>query len=1479
MEEIQTSKDLSSGNLSNNERKNNIVSKKNFSLRNQIHSKKNISLITFIIIVIAAVIFLVVYLPKKRKNNIIGTSEEDINYIIDRNYIIAAYQVKEGQDVKAFNPSSVGLNEDDYSFYEMEENLNTLRILKEIDKNKGHFVSQKNGLMKIKIKSYKNLTSLDYMFESCEDLINIDMSHIEASNITSMIYTFSECNKLEKINLTSINTTSVKLMDFLFAGCSNLIDIDGLETLNTSSLKKTSGMFMDCNNIISANLSSFNINKVEEQDGMFINNPNLKVVDLSNCQDANKILSHNEKFNIVIIGIDEINIDNLNGNISIQQEDEIEEINCTIGSEEKCLECSSKKGEKINCKSCNDGYYLPLGNDFTKTKCKKCDEGCNNCYANPGEDLSICVLCNDTYQLYEGKCIKNCEIGEDEKCMECFYDRCQKCNPGYYYDINYNKSICKKIDIENCIEAEMESNKLRCLKCSKGFMIYENLCFKSCDEGENEKCASCNNNFEYREYCDTCNSGYYKNFINPTKCESCFKNATYYYNNSFYYNDNYSTIFKDKLDYNNPASFLPGVNYNMEGFIAHLAPLKIQKLSNQNYSIIYLGECEDILKEKYNIKKNESIIMAKGEMYKKGLLMPIVYFKVYHPLTKEKLDLNYCKDIKMNIFLNITTRKIENNNCKQCALISGKLYCLSCKEGYILINNTCFKDCDKGCENCYFDGIKNGTCMKCKEEYLLESIDKYYSHCIPCPTGCKYCYDNIFSSDINHSYNNNDTNYNNYSDYFNYINNSSVLDHENNKYCTSCIEGYYLLNNLCKKQCDIGKEEKCLTCTDNEINRCSSCNPTYYLDIISGTCHKCQENNCLKCDNNACFKCENGYELISNKCYKTCEKGINEKCKECKNINSNNKGECASCNEGYYLPTDSTDKSKCFPCSFACLSCYGNTTTSICTFCKDNFKLSGGKCKIDIDNPSREKECPPPYVLSGEFCMEKCSIGNNDKCLSCEDEELKIDQCKECNIGYFLPTDTDKKKCEICGVYCLKCEGTKSNNNCLECQNNYILNNGRCVKNCEIGENDRCRKCLEEPGKNYRCELCNDGYYLPELDSDIYYHNSKCQKCPDNCKNCSGKYNESICITCNDGYILNKDGECIEGCAFIKVKNNCKECKDYDEDNKPDPKCTECLDGYFFPDGINKCYKCNYLGCHKCIGNITNNICEKCNDGLSPIIINNEIKSCYNSCEIGNKEKCKSCSNETNKCYNCNKGYELKNGICELIDYTLSAIYITTYENETVKLMNSYNTIVKMEVNGTIYDYPSVYFTFENPGEHKVNIRLGGYSFANLFNNIKKLKSITFWDNFDSKRINLMNDLFAYCDNLEFADLSRLNLKNNKCFMNFFKNDTKLKEVKFPIINFNNIYWFNGMFEGCESIASIDLSSAYNDKGQYFYKMFKGCKNLTKINLINFRKSTIDDYAIDLFIGLPDNGEIIINKNFYESVKKQIPSSWNARFE
>ena len=124
----------------------------NFGLGNQYHSKNYkwyfILLIICIVIIVALALFLIIYLKKNNKKE-----EEKIYETLDEdsNYIIATYQIKEGQDLKVFNPSSVGFNEDDYSLHEIEEGSNTLRILKEIDKNKGQVVSKKNGLMKIRI--------------------------------------------------------------------------------------------------------------------------------------------------------------------------------------------------------------------------------------------------------------------------------------------------------------------------------------------------------------------------------------------------------------------------------------------------------------------------------------------------------------------------------------------------------------------------------------------------------------------------------------------------------------------------------------------------------------------------------------------------------------------------------------------------------------------------------------------------------------------------------------------------------------------------------------------------------------------------------------------------------------------------------------------------------------------------------------------------------------------------------------------------------------------------------------------------------------------------------------------------------------------------------------------------------------------------------------------------------------------------------
>ena len=216
------------------------------------------------------------------------------------------------------------------------------------------------------------------------------------------------------------------------------------------------------------------------------------------------------------------------------------------------------------------------------------------------------------------------------------------------------------------------------------------------------------------------------------------------------------------------------------------------------------------------------------------------------------------------------------------------------------------------------------------------------------------------------------------------------------------------------------------------------------------------------------------------------------------------------------------------------------------------------------------------------------------------------------------------------------------------------------------------------------------------------------------------------------------------------------------------------------------------------------------------------------------------------------------------------AKYRTTSENENVKLMYK-SHIIKMIINGTIINNPINYYTFPLPGEHLIYVKFSSsISFMDLFFKITHVTYIEFLPKANELNINYMNDCFCGCINLEYADLSNLNLKNNRCFMNFFKDDKQLKEVKFPEESFSNIYWYYRMFYGCESMTSIDMSNIHNTNGQYFYEMFYGCTNLKSINLGGFNKRYYGYNSYDLFINVPKNVEITIHHNFYQSIEEQL---------
>ena len=83
--------------------------------------------------------------------------------------------------------------------------------------------------------------------------------------------------------------------------------------------------------------------------------------------------------------------------------------------------------------------------------------------------------------------------------------------------------------------------------------------------------------------------------------------------------------------------------------------------NNKNYNIssINIGDCEDILKDKYNISKNTPLLILKIDSFIDGSKIPIIQYEIYNPFTKKNLDLNYCDTSKIEI--NIPVLIDENN--------------------------------------------------------------------------------------------------------------------------------------------------------------------------------------------------------------------------------------------------------------------------------------------------------------------------------------------------------------------------------------------------------------------------------------------------------------------------------------------------------------------------------------------------------------------------------------------------------------------------------------------------------------------------------------------------------------------------------------------------------------------------------------------------------------------------------------------------
>ena len=183
-------------------------------------------------------------------------------------------------------------NQDSYCLFSNLEKLETIQGLENLDTSQ--------------------VTDMSHMFEDCEDLTSLDLSHFDTSRVTNMSMMFNWCQRLYdldlshwdtsqvtdmsgmffldgliSLDLSNFDTSQVTNMAVMFENCSNLINLD-LSHWDTSQVKDMICMFKGCESLTSLDVSSFDTSKVTIMTQMFDDCESLTSLDLSHF-DTSKV--------------------------------------------------------------------------------------------------------------------------------------------------------------------------------------------------------------------------------------------------------------------------------------------------------------------------------------------------------------------------------------------------------------------------------------------------------------------------------------------------------------------------------------------------------------------------------------------------------------------------------------------------------------------------------------------------------------------------------------------------------------------------------------------------------------------------------------------------------------------------------------------------------------------------------------------------------------------------------------------------------------------------------------------------------------------------------------------------------------------------------------------------------------------------------------------------------------------------------------
>lgn len=125
------------------------------------------------------------------------------------------------------------------------------------------------------------------------------------------------------------------------------------------------------------------------------------------------------------------------------------------------------------------------------------------------------------------------------------------------------------------------------------------------------------------------------------------------------------------------------------------------------------------------------------------------------------------------------------------------------------------------------------------------------------------------------------------------------------------------------------------------------------------------------------------------------------------------------------------------------------------------------------------------------------------------------------------------------------------------------------------------------------------------------------------------------------------------------------------------------------------------------------------------------------------------------------------------------------------------------------------------------------------FSGFMGLTTITHLEYLNTSQVTNMQCMFQNCESLEALDLSTFNTENVTNMYGMFESCKSLKSLNLSSFNTSKVKQMGYMFKKCESLTALDLSRFNTENVKDYEYMFHSCKSLTALDLSSFNSKEI----------------------------------------